>query len=149
MVMKGFINVFLEFYLFYVCVYGGVLEDIVKVIWQKFFLGLLMVGNIIYMVVDDVNYVQFYFEYEIKWEILLVVSVYFKVELVDNNVFSGDIVDRVRIVIFSFFNGEDGGIRVCIGLIIYVGCYYVGVQVIDSDNVDIFSIIISCDGMIY
>lgn len=108
-----------------------------------------MVGNTSYTVVDDVNYVQPYPEYEIKWQTPDAVSVYFKVELKNNNALPGDIVNRVRAAVLSAFNGEDGGTRARIGSTIYAGRYYAGVQAIDSDNVDIFSITISRDGITY
>jgi hypothetical protein len=100
-----------------------------------------------YTVVDDVNYVQPYPEYEIKWQTPSAVSVYFKVELADNNALPGNIATLVQNAIISAFNGEDGGTRARIGSTIYAGRYYAGVQAIDSDNVDIFSITISRDGL--
>lgn len=42
-----------------------------------------------------------------------------------------------------------GGTRARIGSTIYAGRYYSGVQAIDTDNVDIFSITISRDGTTY
>lgn len=148
-VTKGFTNVSLEPHSLYVCVYGGASEDIAKAIWQKLPPGPSMVGNTTYTVVDDVNYVQPYPEYEIKWQTPSAVSVYFKVELADNNALPGNIATLVQSAIISAFNGEDGGTRARIGSTIYAGRYYAGVQAIDSDNVDIFSITISRDGTTY
>lgn len=148
-VVKGFTDFELEPHSLYVSVYGGASADIAKAIWQKLPPGPSMVGNTSYTVVDDVNYVQPYPEYEIKWQTPSAVSVYFKVELANNNALPGDIVNRVRTAVLSAFNGEDGGTRARIGSTIYAGRYYAGVQAIDSDNVDIFSITISRDGTTY
>lgn len=148
-VTKGFTNVSLEPHSLYVCVYGGTSADIAKAIWQKLPPGPPMVGNTTYTVVDDVNYVQPYPEYDIKWQTPSAVSVYFKVELADNNALPGNIATLVQSAIISAFNGEDGGTRARIGSTIYAGRYYAGVQAIDSDNVDIFSITISRDGTTY
>ncbi|RXW27706.1 hypothetical protein DM877_17690 [Enterobacter cloacae] len=148
-VTKGFTNVSLEPHSLYVCVYGGASADIAKAIWQKLPPGPSMVGNTTYTVVDDVNYAQPYPEYEIKWQTPSAVSVYFKVEMADNNALPGNIASLVQSAIISAFNGEDGGTRALIGSTIYAGRYYAGVQAIDSDNVDIFSITISRDGTTY
>jgi hypothetical protein len=78
---KGFTNLSLEPHSLYVSVYGGTSADIAEAIWQKLPPGPSMVGNTTYTVVDDVNYVQPYPEYEIKWQTPSAVSVYFKVEL--------------------------------------------------------------------
>ena len=133
----------------YVCAYGGAAADIAKAIWQKLPPGPSMNGNTTYTVVDDVNYVQPYPEYEIRWQTPAAVSVYFRVELANNNALPGDIVARVRAAILSAFNGEDGGTRARIGSTIYAGRYYASVQAIDTDNVDIFSITISRNGSSY
>ena len=148
-VEKGFTDFKLEPHSLYVSVYGGTSADIAEAIWQKLPPGPSMVGNTSYTVVDDTNYVQPYPEYEIKWQTPSAVSVYFKVELSNNNALPGDIVTRVRTAVLSAFNGEDGGTRARIGSTIYAGRYYAGVQAIDSDNVDIFSITISRDGTTY
>ena len=133
----------------YVCAYGGAAADIAKAIWQKLPPGPSMNGNTTYTVVDDVNYVQPYPEYEIRWQTPAAVSVYFRVELANNNALPGDIVARVRAAILSAFNGEDGGTRARIGSTIYAGRYYASVQAIDTDNFDIFSISISRNGSSY
>lgn len=133
----------------YVCAYGGAAADIAKAIWQKLPPGPSMNGNTSYTVVDNINYVQPYPEYEIKWQTPAAVSVYFKVELADNNALPGNIATLVENAIISSFNGEDGGTRARIASTIYAGRYYAGVQAIDSDNVDIFSITISRDGTTY
>lgn len=148
-VEKGFTDYSLLPHSLYVCAYGGAAADIAKAIWQKLPPGPSMNGNTTHTVVDDVNYVQPYPEYEIKWQTPAAVSVYFKIELADNNALPGDIVSRVRAAILSSFNGEDGGTRARIGSTIYAGRYYSGVQAIDTDNVDIFSITISRDGTTY
>lgn len=148
-VEKGFTDYSLLPHSLYVCAYGGAAADIAKAIWQKLPPGPSMNGNTTHTVVDDVNYVQPYPEYEIKWQTPASVSVYFKIELADNNALPGDIVSRVRAAILSSFNGEDGGTRARIGSTIYAGRYYSGVQAIDTDNVDIFSITISRDGTTY
>lgn len=148
-VEKGFTDFELEPHSLYVSVYGGTSSDIAEAIFQKLPPGPPMIGNTSYTVVDDVNYVQPYPEYEIKWQTPTAVSVYFKVELKNNNALPGDIVNRVRAAVISAFNGEDGGTRARIGSTIYAGRYYAGVQAIDSDNVDIFSITISRDGTTY
>ncbi len=110
-VTKGFTNVSLEPHSLYVCVYGGTSSDIAKAIWQKLPPGPSMVGNTTYTVVDDVNYVQPYPEYEIKWQTPSAVSVYFKVELANNNALPGNIATLVQNAIISAFNGEDCGTR--------------------------------------
>lgn len=133
----------------YVCVYGGASADIAKAIWQKLPPGPPMAGNTSYTVVDDVNYVQPYPEYEITWQTPSPVNVYVRVELASNNALPGDIVSKVRSAILSAFNGEDGGTRARIGSTIYAGRYYSGVQAIDSENIDIFSITLSRDGLSY
>lgn len=148
-VTKGFTNFTLDPNSLYVCVYGGAQKDVANAIWGKLNPGPPMMGNTTYTVVDDVNYVQPYPDYEITWQTPSAVSVYFKVELANNNALPGDIVNRVRTAILIAFNGEDGGTRARIGSTIYAGRYYAGVQVIDSDNVDIFSITISRDGTTY
>ncbi|QXZ19065.1 baseplate J/gp47 family protein [Lelliottia amnigena] len=148
-VEKGFTDFELEPHSLYVSVYGGASADIAKAIWQKLPPGPSMVGNTSYTVVDNTNYVQPYPEYEIKWQTPSAVSVYFKVELKNNNALPSDIANRVRTAVLSAFNGEDGGTRARIGSTIYAGRYYAGVQAIDSDNVDIFSITISRDGTTY
>ena len=148
-VTKGVTNVSLDPHSLYVCVYGGASADIAKAIWQKLPPGPSMMGNTTDTIVDDVNYVQPYPEYEIKWQTPSAVSVYFKVELADNSALPGNIATLVQNAIISAFNGEDGGTRARIGSTIYAGRYYAGVQAIDSDNVDIFSITISRDGSTY
>ncbi|EMD4113068.1 baseplate J/gp47 family protein [Salmonella enterica] len=148
-VTKGITNVSLDPHSLYVCVYGGTSADIAKAIWQKLPPGPPMVGNTTHTVVDDVNYVQPYPEYEIKWQTPSAVSVYFKVELANNNSLPGNIATLVQSAIISAFNGEDGGTRARIGSTIYAGRYYAGAQSIDSENVDIFSITISRDGTAY
>lgn len=148
-VEKGITDYSLLPHSLYVCAYGGAAADIAKAIWQKLPPGPSMNGNTTYTVVDDVNYVQPYPEYEIKWQTPAAVSVYFRVELANNNALPGDIVARVRAAILSSFNGEDGGTRARIGSTIYAGRYYAGVQAIDTDNVDIFSITISRNGSTY
>lgn len=130
----------------YVCVYGGASADIAKAIFQKLPPGPPMAGNTSYTVVDDVNYVQPYPEYDITWQTPSAVNVFVKVELANNNALPGDIVSRVRTAVLSAFNGEDGGTRARIGSTIYAGRYYSGVQAIDPENVDIFSITLSRDG---
>ncbi|MFW1003858.1 hypothetical protein B8W44_22240, partial [Cronobacter sakazakii] len=85
----------------------------------------------------------------IKWQTPSAVSVHFNVELANNNALPGNIVTLVQNAIISAFNGEDGGTRARIGSTIYAGRYYAGVQAIDSENVDIFSITISRNGTTY
>ena len=148
-VNKVFTNYVLDPNSLYVCVYGGSQVDVAKAIWSKLNPGPPMMGNTSYTVVDDINYVQPYPEYEITWQTPSAVSVYFKVELADNNALPGNIATLVQNAIISAFNGEDGGTRARIGSTIYAGRYYAGVQAIDSDNVDIFSITISRDGTTY
>ncbi|MGP2449013.1 baseplate J/gp47 family protein [Pantoea stewartii subsp. indologenes] len=148
-VNKGSTNFPVTAHSLYVCAYGGASADIAKAIWQKLPPGPPMVGNTTYTVVDDVNYVQPYPEYEIRWQTPSAVSVYVKVELANNNALPGDIATRVRTAVLSSFNGEDGGTRARIGSTIYAGRYYSGVQVIDPENVDIFSITLSRNGTDY
>lgn len=148
-VQKGHTNVSLLPHSLYVCAYGGAAANIARAIWQKLPPGPSMNGNTTYTVVDDVNYVQPYPEYEIKWQTPSAVSVYFKVELANNNALPGNIATLVQNAIIKSFNGEDGGTRARIGSTIYAGRYYAGVQAIDSENADIFSITISRDGTTY
>lgn len=148
-VTKGVTAYSLAAHSIYVCAYGGASADIAKAIWQKLPPGPSMEGNTNYTVVDDVNYVQPYPEYEITWQTPSPVNVYVRVELASNNALPGDIVSRVRSAVLSAFNGEDGGTRARIGSTIYAGRYYSGVQAIDSENVDIFSITLSNDGTSY
>lgn len=148
-VTKGVTAYSLAAHSIYVCAYGGASADIAKAIWQKLPPGPSMEGNTNYTVVDDVNYVQPYPEYEITWQTPSPVNVYVRVELASNNALPGDIVSRVRSAVLSAFNGEDGGTRARIGSTIYAGRYYSGVQAIDSENVDIFSITLSRDGLSY
>ncbi|WJZ70091.1 baseplate J superfamily protein [Pantoea phage PA-1] len=148
-VNKGSTNFPVTAHSLYVCAYGGASADIAKAIWQKLPPGPPMVGNTTYTVVDDVNYVQPYPEYEIRWQTPSAVSVYVKVDLANNNALPGDIATRVRTAVLSSFNGEDGGTRARIGSTIYAGRYYSGVQVIDPENVDIFSITLSRNGTDY
>lgn len=148
-VEKGFTDYSLLPHSLYVCAYGGSAADIANAILKKLPPGPSMNGNTSYTVVDDANYVQPYPQYEIKWQTPAAVSVYFKVELAENNSLPGDIVNRVQSAVLSAFNGEDGGTRARIGSTIYAGRYYAGVQSIDSDNVDIFSITISRNGTTY
>jgi len=133
----------------YVAAYGGAASDIANAIFQKLNPGPDMNGNTTYTVQDTVNYVQPYPEYVIKWQTPASVSVYVKVELANNNSLPGDIETRVRAAVLSAFNGEDGGTRARIGSTIYAGRYYSGVQAVDTDNVDIFSITLSRNGTIY
>jgi uncharacterized phage protein gp47/JayE len=148
-VNKGVTDYPLPAHSLYVCVYGGASADIAKAIWRKLPPGPSMSGNTSYTVADDANYVQPYPEYEITWQTPAAVNVYVKVELANNNALPGDIANRVRSAVLSAFNGEDGGTRARIGSTIYAGRYYAGVQAIDSDNVDIFSITLSRDGSEY
>ncbi|MCB4611900.1 baseplate J/gp47 family protein [Enterobacter asburiae] len=148
-VQKGHTNVSLLPHSLYVCAYGGAAASIARAIWQKLPPGPSMNGNTTYTVVDDENYVQPYPEYEIKWQTPSAVSVYFKVELANNNALPGNIATLVQNAIIRSFNGEDGGTRARIGSTIYAGRYYAGVQAIDSENADIFSITISRDGTTY
>lgn len=97
-------------------------------------------------VYDDVNYVQPYPDYEIKWQTPTAVNVYVKVELADNNFMPSDISVRVQSAVLAAFNGEDGGTRARIGSTIYAGRYYAGVTAIDPENVDIYGITLSRDG---
>lgn len=148
-VEKGFTDYSLLPHSLYVCAYGGSAADIANAIWEKLPPGPSMNGNTSYTVVDDANYTQPYPQYEIKWQTPAAVSVYFKVELADNNALPGNIATLVQNAIINAFNGEDGGTRARIGSTIYAGRYYAGVQAIDSDNVDIFSITISRNGTTY
>lgn len=148
-VQKGHTSVSLLPHSLYVCAYGGTAASIARAIWQKLPPGPSMNGNTTYTVVDDENYVQPYPEYEIKWQTPSAVSVYFKVELANNNALPGNIATLVQNAIIRSFNGEDGGTRARIGSTIYAGRYYAGVQAIDSENADIFSITISRDGTTY
>ncbi|WP_338561913.1 baseplate J/gp47 family protein [Erwinia sp. E_sp_B04_7] len=148
-VEKGATDFPLPAHSLYVSAYGGSSEDIANAIFQKLNPGPEMVGNTSYTVVDSENYVQPYPEYEITWQTPAAVSVYVKVELASNNSLPGNIVDRVRSAVLSAFNGEDGGTRARIGSTIYAGRYYAGVQSVDPDNVDIFSITLSRDGSAY
>jgi len=143
---KGFTDFTIDAHALYVAVYGGSAEDIANAIFQKLPPGPPMMGNTTYTVVDDVNYVQPYPEYEIKWQTPTPVSVYVKVELAANNSLPSNIVSLTQSAIISSFNGEDGGTRARIGSKIFAGRYYSGVQDIDSENVDIFSITLSRDG---
>lgn len=145
-VTKGATNFTLDAHSLYVCVYGGDQKDIANAIFKKLNPGPSMMGNTSYTVYDDVNYVQPYPDYEIKWQTPTAVNVYVKVELADNNFMPSDISVRVQSAVLAAFNGEDGGTRARIGSTIYAGRYYAGVTAIDPENVDIYGITLSRDG---
>lgn len=146
---KGFTDYTISPHSLYVAVYGGDQQDVAKAIFQKLNPGPAMMGNTTYTVVDDVNYVQPYPAYEIKWETPTSVSMHVKVDLANNNVLPSNITTLVSNAAINSFNGTDGGTRARIGSTVYAGRYYAGVQAIDSNNVDILSITLSRDGTTY
>lgn len=146
---KGFTDYTISPHSLYVAVYGGDQQDVAKAIFQKLNPGPAMMGNTTYTVVDDVNYVQPYPAYEIKWETPTSVSMHVKVDLANNNALPSNITTLVSNAAINSFNGTDGGTRARIGSTVYAGRYYAGVQAIDSNNVDILSITLSRDGTTY
>ncbi|MCU5775135.1 baseplate J/gp47 family protein [Erwiniaceae bacterium BAC15a-03b] len=148
-VNKGFTNFPLPAHSLYVAVYGGTQEEIANAIFQKLPPGPPMVGNNSYTVYDEDHYVQPYPDYEIKWQTPTAINLHVKVELADNNFMPSDIVDQVKDSVIAAFNGEDGGTRARIGSVIYAGRYYAGVTSINPENVDIYGITLSKDGVTY
>ncbi len=148
-VTKGVTNYSMEPHSLYIAAYGGAQADIADAIFRKLNPGPSMLGNTAFTIVDSENYVQPYPEYEIRWNTPSAASVYFKIELANNNSLPGDIVAKVKEAIIAQFNGEDGGTRARIASSVFSGRYYSGVQDIDPENVDIYSISLSRNGTTY
>lgn len=129
----------------FVCVAGGLPQDIARAIWNKKAPGCDFNGDTSY-VVTDTNYEQPQPQCEIRWVTAKPAQCFFAVQIQANDDLPGDIADLIREAIVAAFNGEDGGAKARIGSTTYAGRYYAGVMAADP-NINIYAISLGFDPM--
>lgn len=125
----------------YVAVVGGEADAIAKAIWDKKSIGCNYNGNTSFTIIDDVNYLQPYPSYLVKWQTPTPTPTYLKVEISANPLLPADIVSLIKTAIVSAFNGSDGGQRARIGSKLVAGRFYAGIAQTNI-NVQILSVLL-------
>jgi len=143
-IVQGSTSVTLAPHSLYICVVGGLAEDIAAAIWSKKSLGCDYNGNTTVIVYDKDGYDYPYPQYEVKYQIPTAASVFFAVQLQANPNMPANVVDLVKDAITAAFNGTDGGTRARIGSTLVAGRYYAGIAAI-SPTVAVKSVLLGLD----
>ncbi|EPE4181722.1 baseplate J/gp47 family protein [Yersinia enterocolitica] len=134
----------------YIGVYGGEDADVANAILSRKNPGANLNGNTNYSIEDKENYSAPYPVYDMQWEKVAPVRIYYKVEIETNENLPSDISSQVKTMVERVFNGEYEGItKARIGARINAGIYYAPVISISPDYVNISSISISIDGLAF
>lgn len=134
----------------YIGVYGGEDADVANAILSRKNPGANLNGNTNYSIEDKENYSAPYPVYDMQWEKVSPVRIYYKVEIETNENLPSDISSQVKTMVERVFNGEYEGItKARIGARINAGIYYAPVISISPDYVNISSISISIDGLAF
>ncbi|HDM9013974.1 TPA: baseplate J/gp47 family protein [Yersinia enterocolitica] len=149
-VNKGTTNFPVVAHSIYIGVYGGEDADVANAILSRKNPGANLNGNANYSIEDKENYSAPYPVYDMQWEKVAPVRIYYKVEIETNENLPSDISAQVKTMVERVFNGEYEGItKARIGARINSGIYYAPVISISPDYVNISSISISIDGLAY
>lgn len=131
----------------YIGVYGGEDADVANAILSRKNPGANLNGNTEYPIEDKENYSAPYPIYDMQWEKVDPIRIYFKVEVEENENLPSDISSQVKSMVESVFNGKYEGItKARIGARISAGNYYAPIISISPDYVNISSITISHNG---
>ncbi|CNJ38680.1 Uncharacterized homolog of phage Mu protein gp47 [Yersinia rohdei] len=149
-VNKGTTNFPVVAHSIYIGVYGGEDADVANAILSRKNPGANLNGNTHYSIEDKENYSAPYPVYDMQWEKVAPVRIYYKVEIETNENLPSDISSQVKTMVERVFNGEYEGItKARIGARINAGIYYAPVISISPDYVNISSISISIDGLAF
>lgn len=131
----------------YIGVYGGADEDVAEAIFNTYNPGANLNGSTHYTILDNVNYLPPYPEYDMQWQKASPTRTYFKVQLDSSLNPPSDITQLVKNMVTSVFTGSYEGIgKARIGSTINAGKYYAPVISISPDTVGILSLQVSLDG---
>ncbi|HHH0240835.1 TPA: baseplate J/gp47 family protein [Yersinia enterocolitica] len=149
-VNKGTTNFPVVAHSIYIGVYGGEDADVANAILSRKNPGANLNGNTHYSIEDKENYSAPYPVYDMQWEKVAPVRIYYKVEIETNENLPSDISAQVKTMVERVFNGEYEGItKARIGARINSGIYYAPIISISPDYVNISSISISIDGLAF
>ncbi|WP_145580410.1 baseplate J/gp47 family protein [Yersinia mollaretii] len=149
-VNKGTTNFPVVAHSIYIGVYGGEDADVANAVLSRKNPGANLNGNTHYSIEDKENYSAPYPVYDMQWEKVAPVRIYYKVEIETNENLPSDISSQVKTMVERVFNGEYEGItKARIGARINSGIYYAPVISISPDYVNISSISISIDGLAF
>lgn len=133
----------------YIGVYGGADQDVAEAIFSTKNPGANLNGNTTIIVEDKENYSAPYPQYDMQWEKVSPLRIYFKVDI-DNDIdnLPSDVTDQIKSVVASVFNGTyEGSTKARIGSRISGGTYYAPIIEISPDYMSINSILLSRDGV--
>lgn len=133
----------------YIGVYGGSDQDVAEAIFSTKNPGANLNGNTTVVVEDKDNYSAPYPQYDMQWEKVSPLRIYFKVDI-DNDIdnLPSDVTDQIKSVVSSVFNGTyEGSTKARIGSRISGGTYYAPIIAISPDYMSINSISLSINGV--
>lgn len=133
----------------YIGVYGGSDQDVAEAIFSTKNPGANLNGNTTVVVEDKENYSAPYPQYDMQWEKVSPLRIYFKVEI-DNDIdnLPSDVTDQIKSVVALVFNGTyEGSTKARIGSRISGGTYYAPIIAISPNYMSINSISLSRDGV--
>ena len=134
----------------YICAFGGADADIAESIFKTYNPGADLNGNTTYTVQDSVNYSPPYPEYIMQWQTAIPTRVYFRIEIDVSLNPPSDIIQLVKDMVITVFNGGYDGIsKARIGSTITSGKYYAPITSISPSTVGILNIYVSIDGLSY
>lgn len=117
----------------YVCVSGGVPQDVADAIWSKKPPGCGYTGGTTVSVQDTSNgYQPPYPTYSVKYQTAVGLPIKFAVTITSSPQVPSDAADQIKAAITAAFNGSDGGARARIGATLYASRYYSGVAALGA-----------------
>lgn len=112
----------------YVCVAGGVSQDVAQAIWEKKAPGCAYTGNTSVTVYDsNSGYTAPYPAYTVKFERPYSLPFLFAVDLANNSGIPFNALTLIQTAIQSAFAGSDGGVRARIGSQVFASRFYAGI----------------------